>query len=232
MHFPAYSIAKSELSVGQVRDAAGKKIGVDGRRVKLLFKGKNLKDDSRTCRQEGLRDHEQILCTVAESGSISGSDDEDDEDEADGVDPTDPDSAKRRRNRNKNKKRRAKAKISGTSTPSMSDSANFGAHPLHAPSPKPPQPQMPLEKVAALRAVLADYERQVQTFLRTPPAEPAKREFEHKRLGEMILTQVILKTDAIETEGDPEARLKRKELVRETQAVLKELDDAAPSFGA
>lgn len=234
VHFPAYSIAKSELSIGQVRDAAGKKMGASPGRIKLLFKGKNLKDDSRTCRQEGLRDHEQILCTVGDIGSASGSEDDDDDDEVDGIDSAaDPDSAKRRRNRNKNKKRRAKAKVSGSTTPS--DSANLGAPPAQtsrAPSPKPPQPQTPLEKIAALRAVLQDYDSQVRTFVRTPPAEPAKREFEHKRLGEMILTQVMLKTDAIETEGDPDARSKRKELVRETQVVLKELDDAAARYGA
>lgn len=236
VHFPAYSIAKSELSIGQVRDAAGKKMGASPARIKLLFKGRTLKDDSRTCRQEGLRDHEQIMCTVGDIGSASGSEDDDDEDEVDGLDSAaDPDSAKRRRNRNKNKKRRAKAKVSGNSTPSMSDSANLGPPPAQtsrAPSPKPPQPQTVMEKIAALRAVLQDYDNQVRTFVRTPPAEPAKREFEHKRLGEMILTQVMLKTDAIETEGDPEARLKRKELVRDTQVVLKELDDAAARYGA
>jgi len=86
VHFPAYSIAKSELSIGQVRDAAGKKIGASPGRVKLLFKGRNLKDDSRTCRQEGLRDHEQILCTVGDIGSASGSEDGEDEDEVDGID--------------------------------------------------------------------------------------------------------------------------------------------------
>ena len=225
VHFPAYSIAKGELSIGQVRDQAGRKIGVDARRVKLIYQGKNLKDDGRLCKLEGLKHESQILLTIGDI-SASGSDDEDDS--ADGqTDSADPDSAKRRRNRNKNKKRRNKPKNSGTSTP---DASNLGvpyppAQNSRAPSPKPPQSA--LEKIASLRDVLYSFEPGVTTFERTPPTEPAKRDFEGKRLSETILTQVLLKTDAIETEGDPEARAKRKELVKETQDMLKRVDDAA-----
>jgi hypothetical protein len=225
VHFPAYSIAKGELSVGQVRDQAGRKIGCDARRVKLIFQGKNLKDDGRQCRQEGLKHESQILLTIGDI-SASGSDDEDDS--GDGVDSAaDPDSAKRRRNRNKNKKRRNKPKNSGSNTP---DASNLGvplphAQSSRAPSPKPPQSV--LEKIASLRETLRGWEDDITTFERTPPTEPAKRDFEGKRLSETILTQVLLKTDAIETEGDPEARARRKELVKETQDMLKRVDDAA-----
>lgn len=225
VHFPAYSIAKGELTVGQVRDQAGRKIGVDGRRVKLIFQGKNLKEDGRTCKQEGLKHESQILLTIGDI-SASGTDDEDDS--ADGVDDgADPDSAKRRRNRNKNKKRRNKPKTSGTSTP---DASNLGV-PLpppqssRAPSPKPPQTA--LEKIASLRETLHKYAKEVEVFEQTPPTEPSKRDFESKRLSETILTQVLLKLDAVETDGDQDARAKRKELVKETQEVLKNLDEAA-----
>jgi hypothetical protein len=225
VHFPAYSIAKGELSIGQVREQAGRKIGVDARRVKLIYQGKNLKDDGRLCRMEGLKHESQILLTIGDI-SASGSDDEDDS--ADGqTDSADPDSAKRRRNRNKNKKRRNKPKNSGTSTP---DASNLGvpvppAQNSRAPSPKPAQSV--LEKISSLRDVLYSFEPGVTTFEHTPPTEPAKRDFEGKRLSESILTQVLLKTDAIETEGDPDARMKRKELVKETQDILKRVDDAA-----
>jgi hypothetical protein len=226
VHFPAYSMAKGELTVGQVRDQAGRKIGVDARRVKLIFQGKNLKDDGKLCRQEGLKHESQILLTIGDITSASASDDEDES--VDGADDAaDPDSAKRRRNRNKNKKRRNKPKNSGSNTP---DASNLGVPLPHAqnsraPSPKPGQSA--LEKIASLRETLHGWDKDIATFERTPPTEPAKRDFEGKRLSETILTQVLLKTDAIETEGDPEARAKRKELVKETQDMLKRVDDAA-----
>ncbi|TKA71663.1 hypothetical protein B0A55_05286 [Friedmanniomyces simplex] len=246
VHFPAYSIAKGELTVGQVREHAAKKMGVvDVRRVKLLYKGKNLRDDSRTCKQEGLRHEVELLCTIADSmPSADGSEDDDDDDDgiaedgmgeqmgADGE-------AKRRRNRGKRTKRRNKREqTSGTSTP-MEYAANSSnlSPPQHAapassqhsraPSPKPPgTPLTAMDKLNALRDKFrSDYLPQAQAFIEHPPADRAKRDFDHKRLSETILAQILLKLDAVETEGDGEARATRKEVVRQTQAVLTEMDE-------
>ena len=81
-------------------------------------------------------------------------------------------------------------------------------------------------KLDALRAKLHTYIPECEQFLQNPPAEPSKKEFEHKRLSETILTQVLLQLDGVETDGDPDARARRKEQVKETQGWLNQLDAA------
>lgn len=236
VHFPAYSIAKGELTVGQVRDHAAKKLGsADPRRVKLLYKGQNLKDDQKACKAVGLRDGAELMCTVAEampSASASEDDDDDEFADVDGADPSADGEPRRRRNRGKKSKRRNKRdqQTSGTSTPSEPNLNVPASSVNRSSSPKPPPtPATPMDKLNALYSTLRGFEADCQTLRANPPAEQAKREFEHKRLSETILTQVLLKLDAVETEGDADARARRKELVRETQALLTSLDTALQS---
>lgn len=229
VHFPAYSIVKGELTVGQVRDQAAKKVGSDPRRIKLLYRGKNLKDDSRTCKIEGLRDGAELMLTVAEGMAAGSGSDSDSDDDVDGIDgqTTGDGEGKRRRNRGKKSKRRKQREeregVSGSSTP---QNGSLGVPSSQQPS-RTQSPRLPataLEKLSELHDKLQTYMPDCRAFEASPPAEPAKREFEHKRLSETILAQVLLKLDAVETEGDAEARSRRKELVRETQEVLTRLD--------
>lgn len=226
VHFPAHSIGRDELTVGNVREQAAKKTGSDVRRIKLLYRGKNLKDDNKTCLSEGLRHGAEIMCAIADSmpdsQDSSGSEDEDFPVEGGSADGDTP---KRRRNRNKNKKKRNK-KPSGTSTPSESLPVP-PADTSRAPSPKPVLPTTPLEKLDALDSKLKSLLPQCIHFTTNPPTDPAKKDFEHKRLSETILAQVLIKTDAVEVEGDPEARARRKALVKDAQQMLNGLDDAA-----
>ena len=234
VHFPAYCIAKGELTVKEIRDVAANKTHTDAKRVKLYYKGKNLKDDARTAKQEGLRDGSEILLSMSEQQEDAGSSSDDSADE-EGDDTQEPGGERRKRrnrgNKSKRKNRREAARetASGTSTPLGVPLSQASTHTggSRAASPKPPAtPATPLDKLNALNSTLASFRTEAENFIRNPPEEASKREFEHKKLSETILTQVLLKLDAVETEGDADARTRRKELVRETQAVLNQLDAA------
>lgn len=81
----------------------------------------------------------------------------------------------------------------------------------------PPDQQHPaLEEIAPLRGILYRFEKEVAVFKDTPRTKPSKSHSEHRRLSESILAQVLLKLDAIEPQGNPEMKVKRRELVRET----------------
>jgi hypothetical protein len=161
----------------------------------------------------------------------SGSEDEDE----DGVQGTADGTKKKRNRKRKNKKR--KGGDSGTATPNsgytnanIDPDATFApsiAPPRPTPSPKPQAaPMTAMEKLDGLLSTFhTKYVPECITYISKPPSDKAKREFDHKRLSETILAQILLKLDAVETEGNPEARQKRKDVVREVQNLLNKLDE-------
>jgi hypothetical protein len=261
-HFPAHSIRDGELKIGTVRQAAAKKLGVDDpRRVRMFYKGRNLKHDERGAREEGLRGDgsgSEILISVgdqpsggfapgAEDGAQrawSDGEDEDDDDEDDvdsGANATGKKKSRKRGGRKSKKKGVSSANASGTSTPGYSNSAATAAEYLPIPSninagPRPtsvpPQnvpraePQTAMGKLDSIASKFhTEFVPMAIQFMNNPPEERAKRDFEYKKLSETILTQIIFKLDGVETEGDQEARLKRKALVKEVQGMLNTLDE-------
>ena len=128
--------------------------------------------------------------------------------------------SKRRRGRNKKPKK--------TRAGDANDSPAPISAPTSHPAPLPPQQQQPSTPLGQLSSLAHTFRNtllpQCLAFERSPPSDPAKREFEHRKLSETVLAQVLLKLDAVETEGDAEARKKRKELVKECQDVLGKLD--------
>lgn len=61
-------------------------------------------------------------------------------------------------------------------------------------------------------------------FVSDTPDEAKKRDFEYNKITETILTQILMKSDAIDIEGDENAQNMRKELAQEAQAFLDVLD--------
>lgn len=231
VHFPAYSIERGELTVGQVREQAAKKVGsADARRVKLLYRGRNLKEDGESCRHAGLREGSELMCTFGDALPSESLDDES-ESEDDGLDGqlggADDDQPKKKRNRGKKTKKRNRKNPSGSSTPAESALPVPSQGSTRPSSPRPaPVPATPMGKLDALYDKLNTFIPECQSFTMSPPTDLGKRDFEHKRLSETVFMQVMLKLDAVETDGDPDARARRKELVKETQKVLNGLDAA------
>lgn len=260
-HFPAHSIRDGELSIGTIRQAAAKKLGVDHPgRIRMFYKGRNLKHDERTAREEGLRGDgtgSEILVTVGEAsagGHAPGTGEEatprawsDGEDEDD--DDDDPDSAANASGRKKLRKRggrkskrkgpAASTNTSGTSTPGYTTAgahaeylpipSHINAAPKPSATPTPPRAATPVTAMGKLDQIASKFHTEfvpmAVQYMNNPPGEKSKREFEYKKLSETILTQIIFKLDGVETEGDQEARGKRKALVKEVQSLLHRLDE-------
>ena len=64
-------------------------------------------------------------------------------------------------------------------------------------------------------------------FISNTPTDAEKRELDYRKISETILTQVLLKSDSIETEGDLDTKTLRKNLANEVNGLLSDLDIAA-----
>ena len=260
VHFPAYNIDDGLLTIGHARDHAARKVEWhDRRRVRMFWRGRNLKDDSRTCREEGMRSADdgcEILCVLGSADNDENVDSgEDSMGSADGGVGGDGG----RPSKNQRRKERRKASTRTNESASATEAPREHLHPTHShshhgghhaqqrqPSPQPPRqssrqpspqpPAPPTTPMGKLDAIRSNFEVTLMPpavdLIERPPRDEAKRDFEHKRITETILTQVLMKLDGVETEGDEEARGRRKELVKDAQEWLKRLDAAVGKKGS
>ena len=154
LRFPAFSLAEGLALIGDLRQQAATEFDVeDASRVTLIYKGKTLKSDARTCHEEGLKMRSEVLCVVKRT---------------------------------------------------------------------------PIEEIDFLfHKFRTGLVPQGLDFISNTPADAKKRDFEYRKISETILTQILLKSDAVDTEGNTNARTKRKDLVKEVQDFLNDLDIAA-----
>lgn len=232
-NFPPFSIDDNLLKIGDVREEAAKVARMKyPSRVKLLYKGRNLSQDARSCREEGLKHESEILCVVSEEADVG----ESEEGSTSGGDSPNLPGNSTRSDKKRHRGRKKKGKKTRT------DSSNAGASGLAPPNvggldgasrgnsrgPSPPPPQAPKTPLSKLDEISSNFSTKLLPecvqFTNNPPADHAKKDFEHRRLSETVLSQVLLKLDAVETEGDAEARQRRKDLVKQVQGVLNGLD--------
>lgn len=247
LQFPAYAIDDGVLSVGQLRQQAAEVTHTpDPNRIKLLYKGKLLDNDALPCKAEGLKQHSEVLCVVSEvhPGERTPSDvSETEADRASGSVRLDDGpgfasgsdrggkrkSKSKRKSKNKNKNKQTDLPVDPNPlAPRMAQPpSSSGRSAAPSPSPSLKDFRTPLDQVN----MLASYFRNelmpfCDDYVANTPTDPKARDFEHKKLGETILTQVILKADGVEPDGDNDARNARRALIKETQAVLSRLDQA------
>ncbi|CAI7573562.1 unnamed protein product, partial [Penicillium glandicola] len=248
LRFRAYAIDDGVLTIGDLREAAAESTGAGHPDcVRLLYKGKLLKNNAQTCKAEGLKQHSEVLCVVSEVGAGSPSDGSDDGQNIPVVSapappplsrPTSageasspPTSSSGKSKNSRRKKGNRKKSPVGTESPGPSRPprpTSSGHSGVPAPPPNIKLLQTPLEQVTALAGWFEQEMKPIcEEYIADPPSDPKKRDYEHKKLSETILAQIMLKADGIEPNGDDMARSARRALIKDAQAALTKLDAIA-----
>ncbi|KAG6028960.1 hypothetical protein E4U41_000527 [Claviceps citrina] len=218
-HFPAYTIGDGKLHVRDVRDRVGLLMKLSERatrRMKLLYKGRQLKELAAPVRDYGVKNKSAVMAVLAEVGDGNSTSGE----EMVIVD----DGRAARPKKRKNKKKGARGKGDGDLASSPRDSTpNIdGTSPTSGAGPMKRLEELSNEFTAKLKPLC-------QAYIAAPPRDAKARIEEHTKLSETLFQNMLMKLDEVDTEGVAEVRARRKELVRVVQEVLKGLDAAKAS---
>ncbi|PWY63187.1 hypothetical protein BO83DRAFT_403291 [Aspergillus eucalypticola CBS 122712] len=237
LHFPAYAINDGALSVGQLRQRAAEATRTpDPKRIKLLYKGKLLDNDSLPCRSEGLKQQSEVLCVVSgvEPGESSPSELSEAEADRNAESARQEGSGRKKpKNKKRNGKNKKKSGKQGDGSNSLPPPAEEPPRPSNGAGMPPPAPNLksfnnPIDQVNALSSYL---QRELvplcEEYITNTPADAKSREFEYKKLTETILAQVLLNADNINPDGVQEIRDARRALVKSAQNALNSLDQVS-----
>jgi BAG domain/Ubiquitin family len=248
--FKPFAISDGILLVKDIRVFAAETLGApDPSRLRLLYKGKQLKDDRRPAKEYGLKQHSEIMVVVSETPPSRPNSDSETEESGSAV------SQSSRRGKSKGRKPKPKTSTDNLAPPPIENhlpSRRGSRRRSREPSPPPrsppphrrsPPPHSPRPQTPPLHSPKSDSARgkvdqlastfhtqwvpKCIQFLLHPPSDPRTRDQEHKKLSESILAQIMLKADDIDMEGDVQARSDRKKLVVEINDMFKKLDAAA-----
>lgn len=225
-HFPAYSIGDGKLRVSDIRNRIAVELDISdrrARRAKILYKGRQLKEPAAPVRDYGVKNNSEIMIVVPDSGASESSSATEEEMVIVAEEDTGPSDSKKRRNKKKSSNKKAKRSPRSPRGDDLDDNSGSNLSSAPGPSSNP-------AALAKLKEIDDDFMATLypmaQDYINRTPTDPKKRVDEHRRISETCMQNVLLKLDAVEPNGDPETRLRRKELVQKVQHILKELDDA------
>lgn len=235
VHFPAYSIGDGKLFVRDVRDRVGLVMQVSSgkvKRIKMLYKGRQLKEQDAPIREYSVKNNSEILVVLPE-----GSPSDEDSDSSEEIVVADPRDGHTSKSKSKNKRKKKKRSprdsaqnldVPGGGADGRRSDTEDSRQPSRMPSP-PTVPSGPLDKLQAIKAhFITKLLPLCNEFSAHPPKDKKKCEDEHRKLSETIMQQVLLKLDEVDAGGDPDIRAKRKQLVNEVHDVLKGIDKHLP----
>lgn len=218
-HFPAYTIGDGKLCVRDVRNRIGIMMDLPERairRIKLLYKGRQLKEPAAPVRDYGVKNKSELMAVLPEVDDGSSPSEE----EMVIVD-SGRDDGKSKKKKKKKSKKAGKGDGDSASSPRDSNSTFDGPR---SPEPAAAGPMKKLDDLAIL--FTTTWLPLCDQYVASPPSDSKKSDDDHRKLSESILAQILLKLDEVDTEGKPEVRTKRKEIVKQVQETLKRLDVA------
>jgi transcriptional regulator with XRE-family HTH domain/uncharacterized C2H2 Zn-finger protein len=85
-------------------------------------------------------------------------------------------------------------------------------------------PDSPMQQINIISAHFDTLRTRCEKFITHPPSTVREFDQERRKMSETVLQEVLLRLDSVDVTGEPGARSRRKEVVRQTQEILRRMD--------